>query len=138
MSNFDLPRRGSAAYSALNALSNVGGFMTVDAWLRLLDWRGPKRLFLADVVGHLQRAKLVLIDAESCRVTDSGRRYLGQKVEERSEPTGAIAGPKYIPPARNLNISRHFPPRVDRAGSLDHLAIPSLMANQRVAYAPKA
>ncbi|MYM37246.1 hypothetical protein GTP38_23245 [Duganella sp. FT94W] len=134
MSNFDLPRRGSSPYLALNALNNMGGEATVQAIMKVRNWQGREKPFQDEVISRLTRCLLVDVLGDMCVITNAGRKYLGVKVEEAGGFVGEPAGPRYMPAKTELNRSKHFPPRPLRPGADEYRSIPSVMAGQRVAF----
>lgn len=134
MSNFELPRRGSSPYLALNALNNMGGEATVQSIMKVRNWRGREKPFQDEVISRLTRCLLVDVLGEMCVITNAGRKYLGVKVEEAAGFIGEPAGPRYKSDQRVLNVARLRPARPIRPGSLDYLSIPSRMGVETVAY----
>lgn len=137
MANHDLPRKESSAHLALRALHNIGGDAKIPAWMRVLDWRSKQFFFYRDVVARLERCGLVVADSEdgsSFSVTSLGRIYLGVPDVLVPKAPAIPAGPRYVAPKRDLNLSRHRPVRLIREGSLDYMNIPSRMGGQPITY----
>jgi len=136
MANHDLPRRESSAHVALRALQNIGGHALIPVWMRVLNWKTKQAGFCGPVVDRLERAELISVEGALCTVTAAGRAYLGIPKAEAPQEPALPAGPRYVPPMRPLNIAKHFPPRPLRPEGDEFRAIPSLIADQRIAYRP--
>jgi hypothetical protein len=120
----------------LSALNNIGGAATVQALMKVRNWKGKIAPFCDDILARLVRCELLEMVGEQCAITDAGRKYLGVKLEQAQGPAKEPAGPRYVPPKRALNLGKHFPPRPLRPEGDEFRAIPSLMADQRVEYRP--
>jgi hypothetical protein len=136
MRNFELPRRGSSPHLCLSALNNIGGTASVQALMKVRNWKGKIAPFCEDILARLVRCELMQLVGDQCAITDAGRKYLGVKLEEAQGPAGEPAGPRYVAPMRPLNRTKHFPPRPLRPEGDEFRAIPSLMADQRIEYRP--
>lgn len=134
MAKFELPRRGSSPHLCLSALNNIGGEASVQALMKVRNWKGRIAPFRADVLERLTRCDLLLVVGDQCAITPAGRKYLGVKTEEAEGPAPALVGPRYVAPMRPLNVAKHFPPRPQRPEGDEFRAIPSVMAGQRVEY----
>jgi hypothetical protein len=133
MSNFELPRRGSSPHLVLTALNNVGGEASIETLMKVRNWNGRLPKFRDDILQHLVRCDLIELSGNWCVITNTGRKYLGIKVEEQGY-IGIPAAPRIVQKDRPLNLSRHFPPRPLRPGADDFRSVPSVMGGQRVAY----
>lgn len=136
MSNFELPRRGSSPHLCLSALNNIGGEASIQALMKVRNWKGRIAPFRADVIERLTRCDLIATVGDQCSITVAGRKFLGVKLEEAEGPALVPVGPRYVAPMRPLNVAKHFPPRPLRPEGDDFRAIPSLMAGQRIEYRP--
>lgn len=134
MRNFELPRRGSSPHLCLSALNNIGGAASVQALMKVRNWKGKIGPFRDDILERLVRCELLQMVGDHCAVTDAGRKYLGIKLEVAAGPAAEPAGPRYVAPMRPLNRTKHFPPRPLRPEGDAFRAIPSLMADQRIEY----
>lgn len=134
MSNFEYPRKGSSPYLALNALNNMGGEASIQAIMKVRNWKGRVRPFHDEIMSRLTRCLLVDVMGETCVITSAGRKYLGIKVEEENGFVGEPAGPRLVTSKRELDRAKHFPPRPLRPGADDYRSIPSVMGGQRIEY----
>lgn len=134
MANFDYPRKGSSPHLALNALNNLGGEATIQAIMKVRNWRGREKPFQDEVMSRLTRCLLVDVMGGNCIITNAGRKYLGIKVEQENGFVGEPAGPRLVTDKRELNIARHRPTRPIRDGAMDYMNIPSRMGVETVAY----
>lgn len=134
MSNFELPRRGSSPHLCLSALNNIGGEASVQALMKVRNWKGKIAPFRADILERLIRCDLLVMAGDQCAITAAGRKYLGVKLEEAQGPAAEPAGPRYVAPMRPLNLAKHFPPRPLRLDGAEYQTIPSRMGEELVAY----
>lgn len=129
------PRRGSAAYNALDQLVQLGGSATFGQLTgAVLSYFRSARRFNELAIEPLVRAKLVrLIDRDEVRITAAGLAFI-RPVDRSVTTTSAIAGIKEPPPFKPLS-SRHFASMaVRREGADDFRQYPSLMGGVRVPY----
>lgn len=134
MANHDLPRRGGAAANGLVTLHSIGGTATAAAWARARGWKGNANQFEQSVIERLLRANLVACRDKTYSVTADGLAYLGFAKEQQEGTVAEPAPSRYVHPIQPLNLGRHRPVRVIRAGSMDFRAAPSLIGGQVVAY----
>jgi hypothetical protein len=134
MANHDLPRRGTAAANALVTLDGAGGNLSLDAWRRIIGWKGTRTQFDQNVIDRLCRVGLIALIGEVAQMSKAGYKFVGLKGAEVSTEPAQLAGPRYVAPMRPLDLARHRPPRPLRAGALDYLSMPSRMGVESVAY----
>jgi hypothetical protein len=134
MANHEMPRRGSAPANALVTLHSIGGSATLAVWARARLWKGTISQFELNVIERLIRANLVAVREKNYSVTDDGMAYLGFSKDQPEEAPAEPVPSRYVHPIQPLNLARHRPQRVIRAGAMDFRAAPSLIGGQVVAY----
>ncbi|MBY0240760.1 MAG: hypothetical protein K2X55_15725 [Burkholderiaceae bacterium] len=108
---------------------------TAAAWARSRGWKGNTNQFEQNVIERLLRANLVAVREKNYCVTADGLAYLGfAKAPHQDDVKQMPAPSRYVHPVQPLNLKRHRPARVIRAGSMDFRAAPSLIGDQVVAY----
>lgn len=132
MANFDHPRRGSAAATALQSLYNVGGKITISEWMRVVKWKQSRMQFCRTVVDSLERAWLIQVSGEQCLTLPAARQYLGIPSSTLAPTQAEPVAPRTAMPFRPMQRSRS--PMVIRDGAFDYRNHPSRMGDASVPY----
>ncbi len=119
---------------ALKKLHAVGGQVNQDGWINTAGWCGTVMSFQKEIVSKLVVRELVFLHCGQYKITDAGLAHIGVDLDAAPAPPPVVAGPRYVPPQRELSQRHKVRLSLMRDGALDYMAIPSLHGSTRLMH----